>query len=185
MLSLLASTALAALTWAQIAEDAYRILLPVLTVLAGLLATWLAQKFGAKLDADKQSRLQQQLRDHALDAVATVYQRTVKPLKGTAHTGEFGDAEKARAKETAWQLIEAAAGPVLDAMSHGTNRSTLIGQAIERAVVELGTKTPSGTDAKIPVRVEVAPSAAPAPSSPADDALKDAESAVTEKPATP
>ena len=87
MLSLLASTALAALTWAQIAEDAYRILLPVLTVLAGLLATWLAQKFGAKLDADKQSRLQQQLRDHALDAVATLLRlveagsATPKPLR--------------------------------------------------------------------------------------------------------
>ena len=146
---------LAALTWAQVAEDAYRILLPVLTVLAGLLAAWLTQKYGGKADAQTRSELQKQLQQHALDAVATVYQRTVKPLKDTHRPGEFGEAEKEQAKQAAWPRIEPAAGPSLDSRASSGNRASRIGQAIERAVVELGTKTPAGTDPRATTRVEV------------------------------
>jgi len=139
---------LAALTWGQFAEDAYKILLPVLTVLAGLVAAWLSQKYGSKLDADTRGSLQRQLQQHALDAVATVYQRTVKDLKDPNKPGEFTASAQLEAQEAARLLLTLSAGPILTALANGGTGESVVDQAIERAVVELGTRTPAGTDQK-------------------------------------
>lgn len=144
----------AVLTWASVLEDLYRLLVvPVLVALAALVAA----RINAKQKADERASLQKQLQQHALDAVATVYQQIVKPLKNPASPGEFNDDAKKAALEQAKSMVRAVAGDVLERIATESTRDSMLTQLVERAVVELGTKTPAGTDPKPVARVEVSP----------------------------
>lgn len=128
-----------ALTLSQVLDDVYRLLVPTLLT---LLCGWLVRKFGTKLDVDTKAKLQATLQEHAMNAVALVYQRTVKDLKNPAIPGTFDDAAKAAALREATSRIERVAKDVLDVLvAPGQSRAEVIAQVIERAVVELEAKT--------------------------------------------
>lgn len=127
------------LTLSQVLDDVYRLVVPTLLT---LLCGWLVRKYGTKLDADTQARLQATLQEHALNAVSLVYQRTVKDLKNPTKPGAFDDAAKAAALREATSRVERVAKDIVDALvAPGQSRSEVITQVIERAVVELESKT--------------------------------------------